>query len=148
MNWVRHGSSATYETKSCHCRVARQPCRILHGSSTTCFQTSRYCRAKVEFNSVNLVRHGSSTTFETGLRVLIPSKKHHWTWFTRYSILTLAFCVAGKAETVPDWLKALDLGQYESSLMANGFDNIRFLVRLLRHKFMFCGSSNVVKLTW
>ena len=31
------------------------------------FQTSRYCRAKVKFNSINLVRHGSSTTFETGL---------------------------------------------------------------------------------
>ena len=36
--------------------------------STTWFQTSGYCRAKVEFNSINLVRHGSSTTFETGLR--------------------------------------------------------------------------------
>ena len=41
---------------------------VLHGNSTTWFQTSRYCRAKVEFNSINLVRHGSSTTFETGLR--------------------------------------------------------------------------------
>ena len=40
---------------------------VLHGSSTTWFQTSRYCRANVEFNSINLVRHGSSTTFETGL---------------------------------------------------------------------------------
>ena len=40
---------------------------MLHGSSSTWFQTSRYCRAKVEFNSINLVRHGSSTTFETGL---------------------------------------------------------------------------------
>ena len=26
-----------------------------------------YCPAKVEFNSINLVRHGSSTSFETGL---------------------------------------------------------------------------------
>ena len=43
MNRVRHGSSATFETKSSN------------------------CRAKVEFNSINLVRHGSSTTFETGL---------------------------------------------------------------------------------
>ena len=43
MNWVRHGGSTTFETKS------------------------SYCRAKVEFNSINLVRHGSSTTFETGL---------------------------------------------------------------------------------
>jgi len=40
---------------------------VLHGSSTTWFKTSRYCRAKVEFNSINLVRHGRSTTFETGL---------------------------------------------------------------------------------
>ena len=40
---------------------------VLHGSRTTWFQTSRYCRANVEFNSINLVRHGSSTTFETGL---------------------------------------------------------------------------------
>ena len=40
---------------------------VLLGSSTTWFQTSRYCRANVEFNSINLVRHGSSTTFETGL---------------------------------------------------------------------------------
>ena len=50
MNWV---------TKSSYCRVARL------GD-----QTSRYCRAKgpkVEFNLINLVRHGSSTKFETGL---------------------------------------------------------------------------------
>ena len=40
---------------------------VLHSSSTIWFQTSRYCRANVEFNSINLVRHGSSTTFETGL---------------------------------------------------------------------------------
>ena len=46
MNWVRHGSSTTFETKS------------------------SYCRAKVEFNSVNLVRPGCSTTFERGLTKL------------------------------------------------------------------------------
>ena len=40
---------------------------MLRGSSTTWFQTSRYCRAKVEFNAINLVRHGSTATFETGL---------------------------------------------------------------------------------
>ena len=40
---------------------------MLHGSSTTWFQTSRHCCAKVEFNSISWVRHGSSTTFETGL---------------------------------------------------------------------------------
>ena len=43
---------------------------VLHGSSTTWFQTSRYCRAKVEFYSINWVRQGSSTTFETGLKRL------------------------------------------------------------------------------
>ena len=36
--------------------------------SRTWFQTSWYCRAQVEFNLINLVRHSSSTTFETGLR--------------------------------------------------------------------------------
>ena len=40
---------------------------VLHDSSTNLFQTTRYCHAKVEFNSINLVRHGSSTKFETGL---------------------------------------------------------------------------------
>ena len=44
---------------------------VLHGSSTNWFQTSRYCRAKVEFNSINLVRLGSSTTFETGLNYFV-----------------------------------------------------------------------------
>ncbi|XP_022779967.1 ankyrin repeat and sterile alpha motif domain-containing protein 1B-like isoform X3 [Stylophora pistillata] len=34
---------------------------------------------------------------------------------------------AGKAGTIAGWLKALDLGQYESCLVANGFDNIMFL---------------------
>ena len=43
---------------------------VLHGSSTTWFQTSCYCRAKVEFNSINWVRQGSHTTFETGLKRL------------------------------------------------------------------------------
>ena len=46
----RHGSSATFETKS------------------------SYCLAKVEFNSINLVQHGSSTTFETGLKQQQSSK--------------------------------------------------------------------------
>ena len=40
---------------------------VLHGSSTTWFQTSHYCRAKVEFNTINWVGHGSSTAFEMGL---------------------------------------------------------------------------------
>lgn len=37
-------------------------------------------------------------------------------------------CMLGKADTVPGWLKALDLGQYESYMLANGFDDISFLV--------------------
>ena len=46
--------------------------RLQHDTSTTWFQTSNLIQsngtaAKVEFNSINLVRHGSSTTFETGL---------------------------------------------------------------------------------
>ena len=44
MNRVRHGRSATFETKS------------------------SYCRAKVEFNSINLVRYGNSTTFDSQSR--------------------------------------------------------------------------------
>ncbi|KAK3699169.1 hypothetical protein QZH41_011871 [Actinostola sp. cb2023] len=34
---------------------------------------------------------------------------------------------AGKATTVPDWLKALGVAQYESDLMTNGFDTLDFL---------------------
>ena len=60
MNWVRHGGSTTCETKSSYTAV-------LNGSSTTWFQTSRYCRAKVEFNLINWVRHGSSTTLRRAL---------------------------------------------------------------------------------
>ena len=63
MNRVRHDSSATFETKSCHCREARQslPCH------TAVARLGFKRRAKVEFNSINLVRQGSTTTFETGL---------------------------------------------------------------------------------
>lgn len=42
--------------------------------------------------------------------------------------MLIFICVTGKADTLPGWLKALDLDQYESSMMANGFDNITFLV--------------------
>ena len=31
------------------------------------FKRRTHCRAKVEFNMISLVRHGRSTTFETGL---------------------------------------------------------------------------------
>ena len=71
MNWVRHGNSATCSTAKIAllfvCLFVFVFVVVLHGSSSTWFQTSRYCRAKVEFNSINLVRHGSSKTFETGL---------------------------------------------------------------------------------
>ena len=74
MNWVRHGTSAKFEKKKpayiiLLCTTAKLA--VLHDGSTTWFQTSRYCRAKVEFNSINLVRHGSSTTFETGLNYFV-----------------------------------------------------------------------------
>ena len=60
------------------CSTARLA--MLHGSSTTWFQTLRYCCAKGEFNLINWVRHGSSTMCETGLIyhqccILKPSKK-------------------------------------------------------------------------
>ena len=55
---------------------------VRHGGSTTWFQTSRYCRAKVEFNSINWVRHGSSTTFETGIQQV---------WFVSWKVRRLAF---------------------------------------------------------
>ena len=54
---------------------------VRHDGSTTWFQTSRYCRAKVEFNSINLVRHGSSTTFETGLRQVFKHSHHIVVYF-------------------------------------------------------------------
>ena len=36
----------------------------------TWFQTSHYCRAKVEFNLINWVQHSRSTTFEMNLAVV------------------------------------------------------------------------------
>ena len=65
-----HGSSSTWfqTSRYCHAKVEFNSINLIrHGSSTTWFQTSRYCHAKVEFNSINLIRHGSSTTFETGV---------------------------------------------------------------------------------
>ena len=71
MNWV--GTTVARRLKLSRATLYSVPCSmarlaVLRGSSTTWFQTSRYCRAKVEFNSINWVRHGSSMTFETGLR--------------------------------------------------------------------------------
>ena len=53
MNCVRHGSSATFETKSSYC-IAR-------------LGFKRRVTAALKCNSINLVRLGSSTAFETGL---------------------------------------------------------------------------------
>ena len=59
-------NSATFETKSGYYRVARQRLPFNTTARPGQFQTS-HCRALVEFNSIYLVRHGSSTTFGTGL---------------------------------------------------------------------------------
>ena len=58
----------TFETKLSYCHVARQglPCyTAVARLGFKCSATA--CHAKVEFNSMNRVRHGSSMTFETGL---------------------------------------------------------------------------------
>ena len=71
---------------------------VLHGSSSIWFQTSRYYRARVEFNSINLVRHGSSTTFETGQRNLYPQGKayvDHFVNFEAPSFLGVLFRLRG-----------------------------------------------------
>jgi len=71
---------------------------------------SCYCRAKVKFNLINLVRHGGSMTFETGLSCSLLleslSSEHSWghgrqvgcAWFG----LSTAF-VAQKAK-IKQWL--------------------------------------------
>ena len=62
MNWVRHGGSTTFETKSSYCRVARQglPCY-------TAVARLGFKRRATAVLKSNLIRHGSSTTFDTGL---------------------------------------------------------------------------------
>ena len=66
--FIRHGSSATFETKSSYCRVKRQslPCytavaRLGVKSRATAVLKSNLIR-------LNLVWHSSSSTVETGLR--------------------------------------------------------------------------------
>ena len=56
--------------------VARQGLPCYTAVARLGFKTSRYCRAKVEFNSINWVRQGSSTTFETGLRNVQKNVMH------------------------------------------------------------------------
>ena len=63
MNRVRQGNSATFETKSSYCRVARQslPCY-------TAVARIGFKRCATAVLKSSLVRHVSSTAFETGLR--------------------------------------------------------------------------------
>ena len=35
---------------------------------------------------------------------------------------------AGKAQTVGEWLHVLQLSEYESTLISNGFDDLNFMV--------------------
>ena len=49
--------------------ILKERSHSLRCSRPMTFETkSSYCRVKVEFNAINWGRHGSSTTFETGLR--------------------------------------------------------------------------------
>ena len=63
-----YGGSTTFETKSSYCRVARQgmPCHTAV-ARLGFKRRATAVPAKVEYNSSNWVRHGSSTTFKVGL---------------------------------------------------------------------------------
>ena len=78
MNWVRHGNSGTFETEPCHYRVARQTLSNLITVSNL-IQVAELNgfkrRATSVPNSINWVRHGSGTTFETGLRCMKRRKR-------------------------------------------------------------------------
>lgn len=50
-----------------YCRLAWQSLPCYTVVAQLGFKRRAYCRAKVEFNMINLVLHGSSTTFETNL---------------------------------------------------------------------------------
>ena len=50
-----------------YCRLAWQSLPCYTVVAQLGFKRRAYCRAKVEFNMINLVRHDSSTTFETNL---------------------------------------------------------------------------------
>ena len=71
--WIEFGTAVARllkpEVELLACSTAELA--VLHGSGTTWFQTLRYRAVpnskSNEFNSINLVRHGSSTTFQTGL---------------------------------------------------------------------------------
>ena len=71
MNCTRHGSSAMFETKSSFCRVAPQSSQCYRAVARIDFKRRAPRLAKVEFNLINLVRHGRSTTFETGLTIFL-----------------------------------------------------------------------------
>ena len=74
-----HSGSTTFETKSSYCLVARQglPC-YTERSSTTWFQTSRYCRAKVEFNSINWVQHVLPIFISKKSQSIMEPGAHNW----------------------------------------------------------------------
>ena len=71
MNCARHGSSAMFETKLSFCRVAPQSSPCYTAVARTDFKRRATRLAKVELNLIKLVRHGSSTTFETGLTIFL-----------------------------------------------------------------------------
>ena len=86
MNWVRHGNSGTFETEPCHCRVARQTLSNLITVSNL-IQVAELNgfkrRATAVPNSINWVRHGSGTTFDTGLSGMKRRKRKKYI-FSRY----------------------------------------------------------------
>ena len=76
MNRVRHGSSATFETKSGYYRVARQS--LLTYTAVARLGFKHRATAVLKSND-QISRHGSSTMFETGLgdiRHRYPSLLH------------------------------------------------------------------------
>ena len=76
MNRVRHGSSATFETKSGYYRVARQS--LLTYTAVARLGFKHRATAVLKSND-QISRHGSSTMFETGLgdiRRRYPSLLH------------------------------------------------------------------------
>ena len=60
-----------FETKSRFCRVAPQSSPCYTAVARIDFERRATRLAKVELNLINLVRHGSSTTFETGLTIFL-----------------------------------------------------------------------------
>ena len=91
MNWVWHDSSVTFETKLSYCHVARQSLRCYTAVARLGFKKRCYCRAKVKFNFINLVQHGSSMTFETGLIKIGSSNNFALAWNKSLKFFKLDF---------------------------------------------------------